>query len=169
MVGGAGAEVLLTCCVMSASARRGERRGESGAGRGERVFRLEGGGSPVDTDDERRFILVVVNNDKRCLMDGIVSYISAADVWWPYEQADVRQQMHSGQPIHQRADVRVFFPYIVDAGSCLRSVMATLSCNQCVCALRVDRTQSVKDLTAPSPPPIVVGLMVSSPSFPLAH
>lgn len=139
---GRGAGRLTTCAVMSANARRGERRGESGAGRGERAFRLEGGGSPVDTDDERRFIIVVVNNDKRCLMDGIVSYISAADVWWPSYMSRLMyaSRCTAGTLIHQHADVRIFFPYIVGAGSFDVSV--------CASAIRVNRTQSVNGLTA---------------------
>ena len=60
--GSTGAGWLMTCCVMLDSARRGERRGESRAGRGECAFRLVGGGgSPVDADDERRLIIAVRN------------------------------------------------------------------------------------------------------------
>ena len=61
MVRGAG--WLMTCAVMSAKAKRGERRVGSDTGVAALAWRLEGGGSPVDAGDEERRLMAVVKNE----------------------------------------------------------------------------------------------------------
>ena len=68
---GRGGVWLTTSAVMSASARRGERREGSGTGTGACACRLDGGGSSVDAEEERRLIIVMAHVSEERVDDRI--------------------------------------------------------------------------------------------------